>query len=110
LTQVKVERERRKRADKRAKRDEKIKGLKAGRDWKKNPGDISNDIYVERNSVSALSSLSVTETESMKIDTADEEKRQVTFAHAIDIYVERDSASMEMSIVYNIFLGKNGLI
>ena len=84
--------------------------MKAGRDWKKNPGDISNDIYVERNSVSALSSLSVTETESMKIVTAVEGKRMVSFTHAIYIFVIRASASMEMSIVYNIFLKKFGLI
>jgi len=84
--------------------------LKAGRDWKKNPGDISNDIYVERNSVSALSSLSVTETEPMEIDTAVEDKKQVTFTHAIDIVVVRRSATPEMSIQHSIFLKKNGLI
>ena len=75
-----------------------------------NPGDTSNDIYVERNSLAAQSSLSVTVTEPMEIDTADEEKRQVTFTHAIDIFVLRRSASTEMSILHNIFLKKNGLI
>jgi hypothetical protein len=84
--------------------------LKTERDRKKNPGDISNDIYVEKNSVSALSSLSVTETKPMEIDTADEDKKQVTFTHAIDIFVVRASASMEMSIVHNIFLKKFRLI
>ena len=65
---------------------------------------------LRENPFSALSSFSVTETEPMEIDTADEEERQVTFTHAIDIFVLRRSASTEMSILHNIFLKKKGLI
>ena len=110
MSKDKVEKERRKRADKRAKRDEKNSARQADRTGQKNPGDTSNDFYLERNSLAAMSSLPVTETESMKIDTAVDEKRQVTFTHAVDIFVVRASTPPEMSIVYNIFLEKNGLI
>ena len=99
-----------KRAAERAKIAANKKRLQTDRDRKKKPRDISNDIYVERNSLAAQSSFSVTETESMDIDTAVEEKRQVTFTHAISIVVLRRSASTEMSILHNIFLKKNGLI
>ena len=99
-----------KRAADKAKIEANKKRLQTGRDRKMNPGDTSNDIYVERNSLAAQSSLSVTVTESMEIDTAAEEKRQVTFTHAIDIFVLPASAPTEMSILHNIFLKKNGLI
>ena len=102
--------ERRKRAAEKAKIAAKKRGLQAVRDKQKKPGDISDDLYVERNSLSALSSLSVTETEPMATESADEVKRQVTFTQAIDIFVERASASTEMSILHNIFLTKNDLI
>ena len=110
MSKDKVEKERRKRADKRAKIAANNRRLKTNRDRKKNPGDISNDIYEVKNSLAALSSLSATETESMDKDTADEDKKQVTFTHAIDIFVVRRSATPEMSIQHNIFLKKNGLI
>ena len=99
-----------KRAADKAKIEANKKRLKTGRDRKMNPGDTSNDIYVERNSLAAQSSLSVTKTESMDIDTAVEEKRQVTFTHAIDDLMVCSSAPTEMSILHNIFLKKNGLI
>ena len=99
-----------KRAADKAKIEADKKRLQTERDRKKKPRDTSNDIYVERNSLAAQSSFSVTETESMDIDTAVEEKRQVTFTHAISIVVLRRSASTEMSILHNIFLKKNGLI
>ena len=98
------------RAADKAKIEANKKRLKTGRDRKMNPGDTSNDIYVERNSLAAQSSLSVTKTKPMEIDTADEEKRQVTFTHAINIVVLRRLASTEMLILHNIFLKKNGLI
>ena len=99
-----------KRAAERAKISANNRRLKSERDRKKNRGDISNDIYDAKNSLAALSSLSATETESMDIETADKEKRQVTFTHAINIFVVRRSATPEMSIQHSIFLKKNGLI
>ena len=99
-----------KRAADKAKIEVDKKRLQTERDRKKKPRDTSNDICVERNSLAAQSSSSVTVTEPMEIDTADEEKRQVTFTHAIDIVVPRRLASTEMSILHNIFLKKNGLI
>jgi hypothetical protein len=106
MSKAKVQRKKEQRANKRAKIAANNRRLKTERDRKKNLGDISNDIYVERNSLAALSSLSVTETKPMEIDTAVEDKKQVTFTHAIDIFVVRRSATPEMSIQHNIFLKK----
>jgi hypothetical protein len=106
MSKAKVQRKKEQRADKRAKRAEKNSARQADRTGQKNPGDTSNDIYLERNSLAALSSLSATETESMEIVTAVEVKRQVSFTHAIDFFVVRASTPPEMSIVYNIFLNK----
>ena len=71
---------------------------------------LDSDIIQEANSRDELLSFSVTETVPMEIVTAVEVKRQVSFTHAIDIFVVRASASMEMSIVHNIFLKKFRLI
>ena len=98
------------RAADKAKIEANKKRLKTGRDRKMNPGDTSNDIYVERNSLAAQSSLSVTKTESMEVVPAVEEKRQVTFTHAIDDLVVCSSAPTEIPILHDIFLKKNGLI
>ena len=95
-----------KRAADKAKISANNRRLKSERARKKNRGDICNDIYDAKNSLAALSSLSVTETDPMEIDTAVEDKKQVTFTHAIDIFVVRRSATPEMSIQHNIFLKK----
>jgi hypothetical protein len=71
---------------------------------------LESDIIQEANSRDELLSFSVTETDPMEIVTAVEVKRQVSFTHAIDIFVVCASTPPEMSIVYNIFLKNFRLI
>ena len=94
----------------RAKKENKKRGLQAVRDRQNIPDDIGNNIREEGNFHLSLPSLSVTEEEPMDVKTAADGKRKVSFTHALDIFVERASTSMEMSIIHNIFFNNFGLI
>ena len=110
LRQVKVERKKLRRAAQRAEKENKKRGLQAVRDRQNIPDDIGNNIREEGNFHLSLPSLSVTEEELMDVKTAADGKRKVSFTHAIDIFVERASTSMEMSIIHNIFFNNFRLI
>jgi hypothetical protein len=88
----------------------KNKARKAARDMQSIQEKLESDIIQEANSRDELLSFPVTKTDPTEIVTAVEVKRMVSFTHPIDIFVVRASASMEMSIVHNIFLKNFRLI